>query len=62
MLGVINIGDTVLMGFLNNRKYGEMFVISIDSLENKRNASFVLSVIDLLGVMIFLYVTSKRQG
>ena len=39
-----------------------MFVISIDSLENKRNASFVLSVIDLLGVMIFLYVTSKRQG
>ena len=47
MLGFIDIGDTVLMGFLNNRKYGEKFVISIYSLENKRNASFALSVIDL---------------
>ena len=57
MLGFIDIGDTVLMGFLNNRKYGEKFVISIYSLENKRNASFALSVIDLaLAGLYDLYI------
>ena len=57
MLGFIDIGDTVLMGFLNNRKYGEKFVISMYSLENKRNASFALSVIDLaLAGLYDLYI------
>ena len=47
MLGIIDIRETVLMGFLNNRRSGEKFVISMYSLENKRNTSFVLSVTDL---------------
>ena len=46
MLGIIDIRETVLMGFLNNRRSGEKFVISMYSLENKRNTSFVLSVTD----------------